>query len=200
MLEYEHIVEVPCGDERHRLGVRRTDDKQETFTPRHYDVDVLDHDLEMVEGFVAFGAKAPLCRRLAVLIEGAINSYWGTPDWSRVDWETHIGGYLLDIDGWTAEEISEHIEHVVTRDSMATEDMIDDWEEAYRYATSIEERAAASNLAAEKAYKALLRGDFDEAMSKVTDAESQAMHGDNSDHWESFAEWIEAIIMELDAQ
>lgn len=49
-MEYVTIIEAPCGDETHRIGI----DKR--LRPH-----VLDHDETMVEAFSAFGASRPEC-------------------------------------------------------------------------------------------------------------------------------------------
>jgi hypothetical protein len=113
MPEYDHVIKVKCDGNMHRLGVRKRPLEDHLFDDvGEYIVEMLDHDPEMIAGFTAFGAKPPLCHRLAKPMERAINAYHATPAWWWVEWSTEIGSNRIDIDSWSSENIKEELARV----------------------------------------------------------------------------------------
>jgi hypothetical protein len=113
MPEYDHVINVKCGGDTHRLGARKRPLEDHLLDDvGKYVVEMLDHDPEMIAGFTAFGAKPPFCHRLAKPMEKAINAYHATPKWWWVEWDTSIGSNRLDINMMSAKDVKEELANV----------------------------------------------------------------------------------------
>jgi hypothetical protein len=119
MPEYDHVITIECDGAKHKLGVRERPSLDVLAdlvlsgrwkVALKYDVDVLDHDAEMVTGFVAFGAEPPLCTKVAPYIAWALTEYEDIEPWWDVEWPTSIGSAGLDINGMSVRDIEDELE------------------------------------------------------------------------------------------